>query len=417
MTLTRQSELFTKTRREAPSDEVSKNAQLLIRAGYVHKEMAGVYDLLPLGLRVLNKIRKIISEEMEALGSQEIIMSALQNKETWEKTDRWDDEKVDIWFKSKLKAGGDVGFGWSHEEPITSMMTAHIASYNDLPRYVHQFQTKLRNEVRAKSGILRGREFVMKDMYSYCVSEADHMAFYEKAQVAYMNVFKRVGIGDITYITSASGGFFTSKFSHEFQTICEAGEDTIYIHKKENYAVNGEIFNKETLDKLGAAESDFEAKKAAEIGNIFTFGTEKCEQLGLNFTDKEGNKVPVFLGSYGIGLTRLMGTLVEIFADDKGIIWPESVAPYQVHLIAIPGEDVLEKAEELARTLSEKGIDVLYDDRDVRAGEKFADADLLGMPLRVVISAKTLAEGKVEVKKRTESDARLITQEELFEQI
>lgn len=416
----RQSYLFTKTRREAPADEVSKNAKLLIRGGFVHKEMAGVYSFLPLGLRVLNKIRKIIAEEMERLGSQEIIMSTLQDKAIWEKTDRWDDEKVDIWFKSKLKSGNDVGFGWSHEEPITNMMTSHIASYHDLPCYVHQFQTKLRNETRAKSGILRGREFIMKDMYSYCVSEADHMAFYEKAQNAYINVFKRVGLGDTTYVTSASGGFFTDKFSHEFQTLCEAGEDSIYIHKKENYAINGEIFNKETLEKLGAQESDFEPKNAAEVGNIFTFGTEKSEQMGLFFTDTEGKRTPVFLGSYGIGLTRLMGVLVEVFSDEKGIVWPRSVAPFDVHLIVLgsdTGKGVHTEAEKLEMYLEKMGIEVLFDDRDMSAGEKFSDADLMGIPFRAVISEKTLKEGKIELKGRTEKELRLVTEEELLEQL
>ncbi|GMU74115.1 MAG: hypothetical protein AMXMBFR44_3140 [Candidatus Campbellbacteria bacterium] len=412
----RQSQLFTKTRKEAPSDEVAKNAQLLIRAGFVHKEMAGVYDLLPLGLRVLNRIRKIIGEEMEKLGSQEIIMSALQDKAVWEKTDRWDDEKVDIWFKSKLKSGNEVGFGWSHEEPITNMMVPHIASYNDLPRYVHQFQTKLRNETRAKSGLLRGREFVMKDMYSYAVSEEDHMAFYEKAQEAYMNVFRRMGLGDITYVTSASGGFFTDKFSHEFQTLCDAGEDTIYINAKENYAINGEVFNAETLAKLGAKESDFEAKKAAEVGNIFTFGTSKCEELGLMYTTKEGVRVPVFLGSYGIGLTRLMAVIAEVYGDEKGLRWPKEVAPFDVHVVVLEsreGKGVHTYAEKIVMELEREGRAVLYDDRAVSAGEKFADSDLIGIPVRVVISEKHLEGKTVELKRRDSDTAEVIPESEL----
>ena len=257
----RQSQLFTKTRREAPSDETSKNAQLLIRAGFINKEMAGVYSLLPLGFKVVNNIKKIVSEEMERIGSEEIIMSTLQNKETWKKTDRWSDEKVDVWFKSELKNGNDVGFGWSHEEPITEMMKSFIASYNDLPRYVHQFQNKLRNEVRAKSGIIRCREFLMKDMYAFCATDEDNMDFYKKSTNAYMNVFKRIGLGDITFITSASGGFFTDKFSHEFQTICETGEDIIYINKEKKVAVNKEIYNKETVEKMGMVLEDFGERK------------------------------------------------------------------------------------------------------------------------------------------------------------
>ncbi len=410
----RQSQLFTKTRKEAPAEEVSKNAQLLIRAGFIHKEMAGVYSLLPLGLKVINKIKKIVSEEMEKLGSTEIIMSTLQNKETWEKTDRWDDTKVDIWFKSALKNGNEIGFGWSHEEPITAMMKSYITSYTDVPRYVHQFQNKLRNETRAKSGIMRCREFVMKDMYSFCVSEEEHMVFYNKTIDAYLEVFKRVGLAEITHVTSAAGGVFTDKFSHEFQTICDAGEDIIYVHKDGKTVLNEEIFNEKTLQELNLSKLDFESKKAAEVGNIFTFGTKKCEQLDLYFNDAEGNRKPVFLGSYGIGITRLMGVVAEVFADDKGLVWPESIAPYQIHLVSLcrESEDV-RTCNEIYETLQKKGIEVLYDDREARAGEKFADSDLIGIPVRIVVSPKTLANKSVEYKKRGETDATLLTIDEL----
>ena len=411
----RQSQLFTKTRKEVPADEVSKNAQLLIRAGFIHKEMAGVYDLLPLGFRVMQNIKEIVGEEMQTLGSVEIIMSTLQNKETWETTDRWSDEKVDVWFKSQLKTGADIGFGWSHEEPITSMMTSHISSYHDLPRYVHQFQNKLRNEVRAKSGIMRCREFVMKDMYSYARDEEQHMEFYNKAIEAYLNVYKRVGLGDSTYVTSASGGVFTDKFSHEFQTICDAGEDNIYVHKDGKVALNEEIFNDETLAKMDLKKEDFEMKKAAEVGNIFTFGTQKCEQLGLYFTDKDESKKPVFLGSYGIGITRLIGVLAEVFSDDKGIIWPESVAPFRVHVLSVGNSaEVSAATDTLYEKLKSQGIETLYDDRDMRPGEKFADADLIGIPWRVIISEKTLAENKIEVKNRKENVGKLIGEEEFL---
>lgn len=403
----RQSQLFTRTKRENPSDEEAKNAQLLIRGGYIYKEMAGVYALLPLGLRVVNKIKKIVGEEMEKVGSQEIIMTTLQNKEVWEKTDRWSDENVDIWFKSQLKSGAEVGFGWSHEEPIVEMMKSFVSSYQSLPIYVHQFQNKLRNEVRAKSGIMRCREFVMKDMYSFCETEDEHMKFYNLATEAYLNVYRRLGLGDITYVTSASGGAFTKNFSHEFQTICEAGEDVIYVHKKDNYAVNEEIFNDETLSKLNAKKEDFEMKKAAEVGNIFTFGTEKCEKMGLYFTNSEGEKKPVYLGSYGVGVTRLVGVLTEIFSDDKGIAWPKEIAPFAVHLIAL-GEDMSE-AESLYKELTDKGIEVLFDDRvGSTAGEKFADADLLGMPVRIVVSKRSLENGGAEIKGRTESESKIV---------
>jgi prolyl-tRNA synthetase len=414
----RQSQLFTKTRKEAPKDEVSKNAQLLIRAGFIHKEMAGVYSVLPLGYKVIQNIKAIVAKEMEELGSQEILMSTLQKKEIWEITDRWDDEKVDVWFKSALKNGNEVGFGWSHEEPITDMMKSYVASYNDLPRYVHQFQNKLRNEVRAKSGIMRCREFVMKDMYSFSKTEEDHVDFYNKTTEKYLEIYNKLGLGAITYVTSASGGLFTDKFSHEFQTICDAGEDNIYVHKTETLALNEEIFNDETLKKLGKDKSEFELKKAAEVGNIFTFGTAKCEQLGLYFTNSEGLKQGVYLGSYGIGITRLMGVIAEVFADEKGLVWPEAVAPFKVHVVQVgEGEKVKEAAENLYRTLKEKGIEALLDDRELRPGEKFADSDLIGIPWRVVVSEKTLAENVLEVKNRKTGEVVKISEEEFFSKV
>lgn len=409
----RQSQLFTKTRKEVPADETSKNAQLLIRAGFINKEMAGVYSLLPLGYKVVSKIKEIISEEMKNLGSNEILMSTIQSKEVWEKTDRWNDEKVDVWFKSQLKNGSDVGFGWSHEEPITEMMKSHVGSYNDLPRYVHQFQNKLRNEVRAKSGIMRCREFIMKDMYSYSTTEDEHMSFYNKTVESYKNIFAKVGLGDITFVTSASGGVFTDKFSHEFQTVCEAGEDNVYIHKDGKTALNEEVFNDETITSLGLDKSDFELKKTAEVGNIFTFGTKKCEELELFFTDKDGNKKPVFLGSYGIGITRLMGVLAEVFGDDKGLVWPKEVSPFAVHLVRLgTNEATLSFADKLYADLRKKGVEVLYDDRDLRPGEKFADSDLIGIPVRFVVSDKTVEQNKIEIKMRTLIDSELLSEEE-----
>lgn len=397
----RQSQLFTKTRKEAPKDEVSKNAQLLIRAGYVYKEMAGVYAYLPLGWRVLEKIKDIVREEMDAIGSQELIMTAIQRKELWEKTDRWDDSKVDVWFKSKLKNDVEIGFGWSHEEPITDMMRDYVTSFRDLPVFVYQFQTKLRNELRAKSGIMRGREFVMKDLYSYALDEKTHTEFYDKVIAAYMAIFKRVGIGDDTFVTFASGGAFT-EFSHEFQVITAGGEDSIYINRDKRIAINEEILSDETLNKLNVTRDELTKVGTSEIGNIFNFGTKKCEQLGLFYTDSTGKKVPVWLGSYGIGITRLMGVIVEKFADDKGLIWPESVAPFRVHLVALAGKTskVREAADSLYASLNKKGVEVLYDDRDVSAGEKFSDADLIGIPWRYVVSEKTLKEDAVEVKDR-----------------
>jgi prolyl-tRNA synthetase len=397
----RQSQLFTKTRREAPKDEVSKNAQLLIRAGYVHKEMAGVYDFLPLGLRVLDNIKKIVREEMDALGGQELLMTALQRKELWEQTNRWDDAAVDVWFKSQLRAGGEVGFGWSHEEPITDMMNHFISSHKDLPVYVYQFQTKLRNELRTKSGIMRGREFVMKDMYSYSLTEETHKKFYDEATAAYLRIFERVGLGDRTFLTFASGGAFT-QFSHEFQTLSEAGEDTVYIDRAKKIAVNKEVLSPEILEQLELTKEELEEAKTIEVGNIFSFGDTKSRQLGLRYRDERGEERPVILGSYGIGITRLMGTLVEVYADEGGLVWPESVSPFAVHLIELSGgsREVKEEAEELYRALSEAKVEVLYDDRDARAGEKFADSDLLGVPLRIIVSQKSLTEGTFECVER-----------------
>lgn len=412
----KQSRLFTKTRKEVPGDELSKNAQLLIQAGYVYKEMAGVYAYLPLGLRVIEKIKEIVREEMNRIEGQELIMTTLQKKEIWERTNRWDDEVVDVWFKSELKAGGEVGFGWSHEEPIAEMMKNYIASYKDLPVYVYQFQTKLRNELRAKSGIMRGREFIMKDMYSFCVGEEDHNAIYDKTIEAYKRVYERVGIGDDTFVTFASGGAFT-QFSHEFQTITDAGEDAIYINREKGIAINEEVLNDETLRNLGVTRDELTLVKTAEVGNIFNFGRQKAEDVGLAFKNEAGESIPVWMGSYGLGVTRLMGVIVEKFSDEKGIVWPESIAPYAVHIVDLSGNDteLKDEADGLYNTFKEHGVEVLYDDRDVRAGEKFHDSDLLGVPYRVVVSKKTKEEGKYEVVERKTGDVLFMTEEELFQ--
>jgi len=411
----RQSQLFTKTRREAPSDEVSKNAQLLVRAGYVHKEMAGVYDYLPLGLRVVEKIKKIVREEMNAIGGQEMIMSSLQRKEVWEQTDRWDESKVDVWFKSKLAAGGDVGFGWSHEEPITDMMKQFIASYRDLPIYVYQFQTKMRNELRAKSGIMRGREFVMKDMYSYCMDAAAHKRFYDASIAAYLRVFERVGLGELTFLTFASGGAFT-QFSHEFQTLSDAGEDIVYLHRDKKIAINKEVLTTEVLTQLDVSRDELEEVKAIEVGNIFDFGGVKSKQLGLFFKDEQGKEESVHLGSYGIGITRLMGTVVEIFSDEKGLVWPASIAPFAVHLVSLghDGDGVAKAADALYEDLSKAGIEVLYDDRDLRAGEKFAESDLLGIPKRIVVGKDAVASGEFEVVDRATGVVEKVAREDVL---
>jgi prolyl-tRNA synthetase len=411
----RQSQLFTKTRREAPADEVSKNAQLLIRAGYIHKEMAGVYSYLPLGLMVLENIKQIIREEMNREGGQEIVMTALQDKEIWEKTDRWSDEKVDNWFKTELKSGGVVGLGITHEEPLTRIMTSFISSYRDLPRYAYQFQNKFRNETRAKSGVMRGREFMMKDLYDFSRTEEEHNEFYNRIRAAYLRIFQRVGLGDHTYVTFASGGIF-SEFSEEFQTVSDAGEDIIYVDEEKRIALNKEVCTDEVIAKLGLTREALVEKKSIESGNIFHLGTKFSEPLGLFYTDESGARVPVWMGSYGLGPTRLMGTLVEVLADDAGIVWPAAVAPCMVHLVGLNLEDpvVRDWAEGVYQNLRARGISVLYDDRDLRPGEKFADSDLMGMPYRVVVSRKGRDAGTFEVVTRATGEVRHLSEEELY---
>jgi prolyl-tRNA synthetase len=407
--LMKQSELFTKTRREAPKDEVAKNAQLLIRAGYIHKEMAGAYSYLPLGLRTLNKIVGIIREEMNAIGGQEVHLTALQDKKTWETTNRWDDKVVDNWFKTRLKTGSEVGLAFTHEEPLTNLMRDHIRSFRDLPAAIYQFQTKFRNEERAKSGILRGREFLMKDLYSFNVDEEAHAEFYGRAKEAYIKIFDRLGIGDRTHVTFASGGSF-SKYSHEFQTVTDAGEDTIYINERNGLAVNKEVLNDEVLSDLKLKRSDLIENKAVEVGNIFTLGTRFSDAFGLNFKDAEGKSKPVVMGSYGIGPGRVMGTIVEVHADEKGLVWPESVSPFAIHLVALFDEKgtVKQAADDLYEKMVKKGIEILYDDRDAGAGEKFSDSDLIGIPKRYVISEKTLKNDSIEIKDRATGKVKMV---------
>lgn len=559
----RLSKNFTRTIKQTPADEVSRNAQLLIRAGYVYKTMAGVYSYTPLGLRVLEKIKQIVREEMNAIDSQELIMSSLQRKELWQETGRWSDELVDVWFKSKLQDGIEVGFGWTHEEPIVEMLRSYLKSYKDLPMSVYQFQNKFRNELRAKSGIMRGREFVMKDMYSVHASKEDLDKYYEQVIEAYKRCYQRLGLGEDTYVTFASGGAFT-KFSHEFQTLCQAGEDDIYIVPSTNVAYNAEvapvraspnpeanaemkpleilddksIIGAEALvealnipltsstksmlydssaglllavvrsdyeineDKLKAeadvswlrladaeqtlaatgAETGFAGlynlpegvqlivddscqdmvnfetganktgqhaynvnwqrdvplpakfvdikmvkpgdispetdevyvhQRTAEVGNIFNFGTQKSQEMNLTFTDASGAEQYAYMGSYGIGITRVMGVIVEKLADDKGLVWPENIAPARVYLVQI-GSESKAAADELYDALINAGIEVIYDDRDERPGVKFADAELMGIPTRVTVSDRLLKDKRWEVTARTTGEQKLLTTDELL---
>ncbi len=408
----RQSQLFTKTRKEAPSDEVSKNAQLLIKAGFIHKEIAGVYAYLPLGLRVLENVKKIVRDEMNKVGGQELMMTTLQPKDIWEKTDRWDDAKVDNWFKTALKNGTELGVGLTHEEPIVDAVGEYINSYKDLPILVYQIQNKFRNELRAKSGLLRGREFVMKDMYSFARTQEEHDEIYERVAASYHKVYARLGLGDITYRTYADGGIFTERFSDEFQTLSDMGEDVVYVNEEKKIAVNKEVYTDENLAKVGLRKEDLVERKGVEVGNIFPLETKYTEALDVRYMNNEGAAQPIIMGCYGIGVSRLVGVIAEHFADDKGLVWPESIAPFKVHLIQLGNASA--QATELYEELSGKGMEVLLDDRDASAGAKFADADLIGIPYRVVVSEKSLAAGGYEFKKRNESEAKIVSKEELF---
>jgi len=407
----RVTQLFTKTSKNAPADEVAKNAQLLIRGGYVHKEMAGVYAYLPLGKRVLDKIIQIIREEMNSVGGNEISMTALQHSDVWKKSGRWDDKVMDVWFKTQLANGTELGLAPTHEEPITKMMKSFIHSYKDLPVYPYQFQIKFRNELRSKSGLMRGREFWMKDLYSFSRTQEEHDTFYEEISGAYSRIFDRLGLCAITFKTFASGGSF-AKFSHEYQTLSPVGEDTIYVHEARNLAINEEVYNEEVLADLGINKAELTQQTAVEVGNIFTLGTRFSDPLDLNFTDENGESKPVIMGSYGVGPSRLMGLIAEHFADDKGLIWPEEVAPFRVYLISIG--NVKAEADALYEQLTSQGIEVLFDDRDERPGAKFADAELLGIPYRVTISERLLAEEKLEFTPRSSGESVLLTAGELL---
>lgn len=399
-----QSRLFTKTSKTAPKDEEAVNSKLLIRGGYVRKMSAGVYSILPLGWRVLNKINNIIREEMNVIGGQELLMPSLVAKEYWEQSGRWD---TDIAYKLKSPSGEEFGLGWTHEEVITAMATHCINSYRDLPLAVYQIQTKFRAEPRAKNGLLRGREFLMKDLYSFHSDKKDLDDYYQKVIGAYKKIMKRLSLD--AKVTEASGGAFTKEYTHEFQVLSPAGEDVIFYCSKCDFSQNKEIVKVKAGDKCPDCGSEIKESSAIEVANVFKLGTRYSDAYNLKFTDKDGNKNPVIMGSYGIGLSRLMAALVEVFHDDNGIIWPEAVAPYKIHLLSIRFD---EKAEKIYQELLKKGVEVLYDDRDVSAGEKFADADLLGISWRAVVSEKT--GDKIELKKRDSQKAELVSVTQLL---
>lgn len=398
----RLSQSFVKTLRAAPKDETARNGIFLVRAGYIHKELAGVYDYLPLGLRVLEKIKAVVRDELNKIGSQEVLLSALQNPEPWEKTGRFSNQEVDIWFKTEVTGGGVLGLAPTHEEPLTNLLKTYVSSYKDLPLSIYQIQTKFRNEKRAKSGIMRGRELIMNDMYSFHTTEEDLNRYYAEVEKAYARMYARLGLDD-TYECFASGGIF-SKYSHEYQTILPVGEDTIYHNDDFSVVLNEEVLLDEVLDEFGVKREELHKTSGSEVGNIFKLKFKYSGPLGLQFADENNELKTVYMGCYGFGVSRVMGVIAEKFADDKGLVWPEAVAPYKYYLVGI-GDAGVAKAEELYRGHEEE---ILYDDRDARPGEKFADAELMGIPYRVVISDKTLAEDAAEVTTRATGETKMI---------
>lgn len=404
----RLSQLFTKTSKNISEETESINARLLTRAGFIRQEIAGAYTFLPLGLRVLAKVERIVRDEMDAV-APEMIMPALTSRERWQDTGRL--ETVDVLFEaqganapSRERNSATYILNPTHEDLITPIMREFVQSYKDLPRATYQIQTKFRNEPRAKSGLLRGREFRMKDLYSFHADEADLTRFYEQMKAVYLRVYERLGLGDSTFITLASGGDFTTNYSHEFQTILPSGEDTIYLDRANNIAYNKEVATPEDAKKLGVDFDALEVVRASEVGNIFPLGTKYAKALDFHYVDEKNERHLVWMGSYGIGTSRLMGVIAEKFADEKGLVWPEQVAPFKYHLIALGREAAHVAAGEVVRELGED--QVLFDDRlGVSAGEKFADAELIGCPVRLVVSDKTLERGAVEVMSRAGSVA------------
>jgi len=401
------SQLFTKTLKEAPKDEKSINAQLLLRGGFIYKEMAGAYTYLPLGLRVLRKIEEIIREEMENIGAEELLMSIFQPKKIWEETGRWSKEIGEVMYKCK-ENGKDIGLGPTHEEMITDIVRNFIKSFKDLPRALFQIQTKFRKEPRARSGLLRGREFDMKDLYSFHKSEEDFKKYYEKVKKSYLKILKRCGLEAI--VTEASGAGFIKDFTHEFQVLAEGGEDIIIYCEANHFSQNKEISKFKAGDKCPICKKTLKKGKSIEVGNIFPLGTKYSKAMKAYFTDKAGSRKLMIMGCYGLGPSRIMGTIIEVHHDKNGIIWPKTVAPFQVHLIQIENSKIVKKAsQKLYQDLQKQGIEVLYDDREEKsAGEKFADGDLIGIPTRIVVSEKTLKKDCVEIKKRGEKKTRLV---------
>ncbi|MEM5782165.1 MAG: aminoacyl--tRNA ligase-related protein [Candidatus Aenigmatarchaeota archaeon] len=388
----RQSELFYKTYKELPKGEESMNAILLIRAGFIEKVSSGIYNILPLGLKVINKIENIIREELNKIGCQELYLASLHPRENWEKTKRW--ETFNALFKTKSKTGAEYALAPTHEEVIFPLLKNIIKSYKDLPIALYQINNKYRDELRAKSGILRGKEFIMKDLYSFHRTNEETEKFKNIVDNTYKKIFKRCGLNAIK--TFASGGTF-SKYSTEFQVPTKYGEDTVLYCEKCKIGWNKEIHKNKTCKFCSRTIVKL---KTIEVGNTFNLGTKYSEAFNLNYIDKDNKEKPVYAGCYGIGVTRLMGAIVEVYNDENGIIWPESVAPFKIHIVDLkPTSNIGEK---LYKELSVH-FEVLYDDRkNISAGEKFVESDLIGIPFKIVIGEKTLKYKKVDIKKRNE---------------
>ena len=389
-----------------PADADSANARLLIQGGFISQLTAGVFTYLPLGLRVLDKVKDIVREEMNAIGGQEVLMPALHPKALYDTTERW--EKIDVMFKVEGAGGKEYGLSSTAEEVITPLVKEQIKSYKDLPLAVYQIQDKFRNEPRAKSGLLRGREFSMKDLYSFHLTEEDFLRFYEEAKEAYLQVYRRCGLDAM--VAAASGGVFTEKHSHEFQVPTEAGEDKIYIDKDSK-----EAFNKEVVDEADWENTEkYDIVKAIEVGNIFPLECRFTHAFDFKVQGPEGKPVDVIMGCYGIGPSRVVGSIVEVHHDENGIIWPEAVAPFKVHIVPVNWEDETQQgvAVKIYDALSAAGVEVLLDDRDKRPGEKFADADLIGMPYRVTVGRKA-GEGMVELRPRATGEIEEIEVDDL----
>ena len=412
----RYSNLFGKTSKSVQSDADSANAKLLTQGGFVAKQMAGVYNFLPLGLRVLTKIQNIIREEMNAVGGNEILMPAMTQESSYKQTGR---EKMDVLFHLQGRDESELVLNPTHEEVVTPLVQKYVFSYRDLPMSVYQIQNKFRNEPRAKSGLLRGREFSMKDMYSFHVSTEDLDRFYNEEVIpAYKRVYERLGVGERTVITYASGGAF-SRYSHEFQLLSDVGEDTIYLCQNcKKSAINKEIYSDEMKTCLDCGGLDLVERKSIEVGNIFKLGARFSEAFDFKYADSTGKEQLVEMGCYGMGPSRIMGALVEVFNDEKGIIWPKEVAPFAVHLVTLGADDnVNQEAEKLYNQLQKNGVEVLWDDRDASAGAKLADADLIDIPTRLVVSKKTLAEGSVELKERNQDTAEMVKLAEIIKKL